>query len=228
MIENSPYRDSLLQKAGIEKGKPVPERPAGLLIKHVVLLMKENRTYDQVLGDMKEATADPNLVLFGETVTPNHHKLAREFVLPNNFYVNADVSADGYYWTTAAIDPDSNQKTWPMSYAGRRYPPLGGPNMFSTVEKTPEGILQTPGGFIGTRLPKPASPSITTASALLTCRIRPIPECRSNLFATQCLSPTPITTSASTIAASPTSSAYRSFSTISQNGKRKAICRASL
>jgi DNA-binding beta-propeller fold protein YncE len=149
VVENSPYRDSLLQKAGIEKGNPVPDTPGGRTpIKHVILLMKENRTYDQVLGDMKEGNGDPNLVLFGEKVTPNHHKLAREFVLLDNFYVNADVSADGYYWTTAAIDPDSNEKTWPMEYAGRRYPPQGGPNMFSVAPNTPEGIRQAPGGFL--------------------------------------------------------------------------------
>lgn len=149
VLENSPYRDSLLQSAGIEKGNPVPDTPGGPTpINHVVLLMKENRTYDQVLGDMKEGNGDPNLVLFGEKVTPNHHKLAREFVLLDNFYVNADVSADGYYWTTAAIDPDSDLKTWPMEYAGRRYPPLEGPNMFSIVPNTPEGIRQAPGGFI--------------------------------------------------------------------------------
>jgi phospholipase C len=63
-------------------------------IKHVILLMKENRTYDQVLGDMPEGNGDPALVLFGEKITPNHHKLARDFVLLDNFYVNADVRMD--------------------------------------------------------------------------------------------------------------------------------------
>jgi phospholipase C len=118
VLENSPYCDALLNKAGIEPGNPVPDGPGGsILIQHVILLMKENRTYDQVLGDMKEGNGDPSLVLFGEKITPNHHKLAREFVLLDNFYVNADVSADGYYWTAAAIAPDTNQKTWPMGYA---------------------------------------------------------------------------------------------------------------
>jgi YVTN family beta-propeller protein len=149
VVENSPYRDSLLQKAGIPKGNPVPDNPGGPTpIKHVILLMKENRTYDQVLGDMKEGNGDPNLVLFGENVTPNHHKLAREFVLLDNFYVNADVSADGYYWTTAAIDPDTDQKEWPMEYGGRVYSPHGGGTMFATMPNTPEGIRSTPGGFL--------------------------------------------------------------------------------
>ena len=69
---------------------------------------------------MKEGNGDPSLVLFGEQVTPNHHKLAREFVLLDNFYVNSDVSADGHNWSTAAIAPDYVQKMWPNSYAGRR------------------------------------------------------------------------------------------------------------
>jgi DNA-binding beta-propeller fold protein YncE len=143
VLENSPYRDSLLDKAGIAKGIPVPDTPGGPTpIKHVVLMMKENRTYDQVLGDMKEGNGDPNLVLFGEKITPNHHKLAREFVLLDNFYVNADVSADGFYWTTAAIAPDTNQKTWPLSYARRLYA-RGTPN--------PEGTRQAPGGHIWDR-----------------------------------------------------------------------------
>ena len=89
-------------------------------IEHVIYIVKENRTYDQVLGDMKEGNGDPSLVLFGENVTPNLHKLAREFVLLDNFYVNADVSADGHNWSTAAIAPDYVQKLWPNSYAGRR------------------------------------------------------------------------------------------------------------
>ena len=88
-------------------------------IQHVLYIEKENRTYDQVLGDMKEGNGDPSLVLFGENVTPNLHKIAREFVLLDNFYVNADVSADGQNWSTAAIAPDWVQKLWPTEYAGR-------------------------------------------------------------------------------------------------------------
>ena len=75
-------------------------------IQHVIYIVKENRTYDQVLGDMKEGNGDASLVLFGENVTPNLHKIARDFVLLDNFYVNADVSADGHNWSTAAIAPD--------------------------------------------------------------------------------------------------------------------------
>jgi YVTN family beta-propeller protein len=88
-------------------------------IQHVLYIEKENRTYDQVLGDMKEGNGDPSLVLFGENVTPNFHKIARDFVLLDNFYVNADVSADGQNWSTAAISPDWVEKLWPSEYASR-------------------------------------------------------------------------------------------------------------
>ena len=140
VIENSPYRDSLLDNAGIAEGNPIPTVAGGRTpIQHVILLMKENRTYDQVLGDLPEGNGDPKLVLFGEKVTPNHHKLAKEFVLLDNFYVNADVSSDGYYWTTAAIAPDSNQKIWPMGYVGRVY---------GRAPEGPEGTRTAPGGHI--------------------------------------------------------------------------------
>ena len=69
---------------------------------------------------MKEGNGDPSLVLFGENVTPNEHKIARQFVLLDNFYVNGDVSADGHSWSTAAIGTDYIQKMWPNSYANRR------------------------------------------------------------------------------------------------------------
>ena len=120
-IANSPYRDSLLEDAGTPPNSPIPARPGGASpIEHVVYIVKENRTYDQVLGDIKEGNGDASLVLFGEQVTPNHHKLAREFVLLDNFYVNSDVSADGHNWSTAAIASDYVQKLWPNSYAARR------------------------------------------------------------------------------------------------------------
>jgi len=108
-IADSPYSDAKLISPD-----PLPA------IQHVIYIVKENRTYDQVLGDMKQANGDPSLVLFGADVTPNLHKLAAQFVLLDNFYVNSDVSADGHNWSTAAIAPDYVQKLWPNSYAGRR------------------------------------------------------------------------------------------------------------
>jgi DNA-binding beta-propeller fold protein YncE len=106
---NSAYRDSKLD-----------EKPALPPIEHVIYIVKENRTYDQVLGDMKEGNGDASLTIFGEQITPNQHKIAREFVLLDNFYVSADVSADGHNWSTAAIAPDYVEKLWPNQYAGRR------------------------------------------------------------------------------------------------------------
>jgi DNA-binding beta-propeller fold protein YncE len=108
-LANSPYRDQKLDEAS-----PLPK------IDHVIYIVKENRSYDQVLGDLKQGNGDPSLVLFGENSTPNLHKLAREFVLLDNFYVNSDVSADGHNWSAAAIAPDYVQKMWPNKYANRR------------------------------------------------------------------------------------------------------------
>jgi hypothetical protein len=85
----------------------------------VFYVIKENRTYDQVLGDMPEGNGDPGLCLFPEIVTPNQHKLAKSFVLLDNFYVNAEVSADGHNWSMAAYANDYVEKVWPTSYGGR-------------------------------------------------------------------------------------------------------------
>lgn len=79
-------------------------------------MIKENRTYDQVLGDLREGNGDPSLCLFPEAVTPNHHQLAREFGLLDNFYVESEVSADGHEWTVGAYATDFVEKMWPMSY----------------------------------------------------------------------------------------------------------------
>ena len=76
----------------------------------MIYIIKENRTYDQVLGKLGKGNGDPGLTLFDESAAPNHYKLAREFVLFDNFYVNADASADGHNWATAAIATDFTQK----------------------------------------------------------------------------------------------------------------------
>lgn len=89
-------------------------------IKHCLYIIKENRTYDQVFGDMPEGNGDPALCLFPEKVTPNHHALAREFVLLDNFYVESEVSADGHEWSMAAYATDFVEKTWPLLYRGSR------------------------------------------------------------------------------------------------------------
>ncbi len=88
-------------------------------IKYVFYIVKENRTYDQVLGDMKQGNGDSSLVLFGEKITPNQHKLATNFVLFDNFYVDAEVSADGHNWSMGAYATDYLEKTWPTNYGNR-------------------------------------------------------------------------------------------------------------
>ena len=103
------------------EASPIPSKPGDPSpIKYVIYIVKENRTYDQVLGDMKEGNGDPSLCLFGEAITPNHHALAREFVLLDNFYVESEVSADGHEWTMGAYATDFVEKTWPLSYGHNR------------------------------------------------------------------------------------------------------------
>jgi YVTN family beta-propeller protein len=89
------------------------------LIRHVLYVIKENRTYDQILGDLAQGDGDPGLVLFGRDVTPNHHALAETFTLFDHCYADAEVSADGHNWSTAAVATDYVQKTWPANYSGR-------------------------------------------------------------------------------------------------------------
>src|SRR5215471_2364600 len=89
--------------------------------KHVNYIIKENRTYDQVLGDMKEGDGDASLVYFPDvTVTPNHHALARRFGLFDRFFVNAEVSSQGHIWSTAAYVTDYGEKVIPSGYAKKR------------------------------------------------------------------------------------------------------------
>jgi DNA-binding beta-propeller fold protein YncE len=88
-------------------------------IKHVIYVIKENRTYDQVLGDLKVGDGDPSLTLYGADITPNEHKLALQFGVLDNFYDSGEVSGDGHLWSTAAITSDYNEKTWPIAYRGK-------------------------------------------------------------------------------------------------------------
>jgi len=88
-------------------------------IKHVIYIIKENRTYDQVLGDLEVGNGDPNLTEFPEATTPNEHKLAREFVTLDNFYDTSEVSYDGWSWSTSGRAPDLVEKQAPVNYAGR-------------------------------------------------------------------------------------------------------------
>ena len=115
-------------------------------IRHVIYIMKENRTYDQVLGDMPQGKGDPSLCLFPEKITPNHHKLAREFVLFDNFYVNADVSSEGWHWSSAAIVPHSVARRWPAAYAGRTR--ITTPSASPRDANREEPMDAPPGGYL--------------------------------------------------------------------------------
>ena len=121
VIENSPYKDELLDGPIIDQQTAYFAKSDGHLspIQHVIYIIKENRTYDQVLGDMSQGNGDKSLNLFGEDITPNLHQLARDFILYDNFYENADVSADGHNWSSAAIAPDYTTKIWPSEYGHR-------------------------------------------------------------------------------------------------------------
>ncbi|MBO9200068.1 MULTISPECIES: bifunctional YncE family protein/alkaline phosphatase family protein [Niastella] len=120
VYDNTPYnKEKELQTQG-EPGNPIPMKIGDASpIKYVFYVIKENRTYDQVLGDITTGNGDPKLVLFGEKYTPNLHALAKEFVLLDNFYVDGEVSADGHNWTMGGYATDYLEKTWPTSYGGR-------------------------------------------------------------------------------------------------------------
>lgn len=121
VYDNTPYSKAKeLVVSGAEAGNPIPDKVGGPSpIKYVFYIIKENRTYDQVLGDLKKANGDTSLVLFGEHVTPNEHAIANEFVTLDNFYVDGEVSSDGHNWTMGAYADDFLDKTWPTMY-GRR------------------------------------------------------------------------------------------------------------
>ncbi len=91
-------------------------------IHHVIYIIKENRTYDQVLGDLKPGDADPTLTMYGEEITPNHHALARQFGILDNFYCSGNVSGDGHVWSTAAISSDYTERTWQAMQRGDERP----------------------------------------------------------------------------------------------------------
>lgn len=120
VYRNTPYNKLKEQLALGDAGNPIPRKVGEQgPIKYVFYVIKENRTYDQILGDIKEGNGDSGLVLFGEKVTPNQHALAKEFVLLDNFYVDGEVSADGHNWSTGAYATDFLEKNWVSSYGGR-------------------------------------------------------------------------------------------------------------
>jgi DNA-binding beta-propeller fold protein YncE len=144
----SPLRADRGVVGAVPPGSPIPARVGDPSpIKHCIYIIKENRTYDQVFGDMKQGNGDPNLCLFPERVTPNHHKLAREFVLLDNFYVDGEVSADGHEWSMAAYATDFVEKVWPLNYRGS---PLRKLSAYP-AEGSFDSIARPAGGYIWDR-----------------------------------------------------------------------------
>jgi len=110
----SPYSNAALR--GVSPNRLTAYPP----IRHVVYIIRENRTYDQVFGDVRAGNGDRTLAIFNDSVTPNAHTIARRWVLFDNFYVDGEVSADGHEWTDRAFAGDYNEKTWPLNYSKRR------------------------------------------------------------------------------------------------------------
>ena len=146
--ELTPYSDARrLAPEGAPAASPIPRRVGGSSpIKHVFYVIRENRTYDQVLGDVAKANGDPSLTLFGERVTPNAHALAATFAVFDNFYVDAEVSYDGHAFSTGAYATDFVEKMWPANYGRREglYLSEGGYKMrnpFGNIAAPPKGYL---------------------------------------------------------------------------------------
>ena len=140
VYRNTPYNKEKERSAKGEPGNPIPMKVGDKSpIKYVFYVIKENRTYDQVLSDIVGGNGDTSLLLFGERITPNQHKLAKEFVLLDNFYVDGEVSADGHNWSLGAYATDFLEKNWPTSYSNR-----GG----EYVAEGRREIANNKGGFI--------------------------------------------------------------------------------
>ena len=121
VVDDTPYTDSMLAEAKPPLDPTIIPRAVGVPteIKHVIYIIKENRTYDQVFGDLKEANGDPALTIFGEKVTPNQHALVRQYAILDNLYCDGEVSVDGHSWSDAAYATDFNERLWPPTYAER-------------------------------------------------------------------------------------------------------------
>ena len=146
--ELTPYSDRhLLAPADAPVASPIPRR-VGLTspIKYVFYVIRENRTYDQVFGDLVKGNGDPSLTLFGEEVTPNAHALATTFTTFDNFYVDAEVSYDGHAFSTGAYATDFVEKMWPANYGRREgiYLSEGGykmRNAYGNISAPPQGYI---------------------------------------------------------------------------------------
>jgi hypothetical protein len=139
VYRNCPYSDELLTVAPHPVQTAIPTKVGDPSpIQHVIYIIKENRTYDQVFGDLPQGNGDPALTMFGREITPNHHKLAEEFVLLDNLYCNGHVSADGHPWSTMAYNTDYIARNWALTYSRR-----------AGIDDDDEGNLsRAPSGYI--------------------------------------------------------------------------------
>ncbi len=138
--QHARLKEASLRPRANQPSRPIPERVGEpSVFKHVVYIIKENRTYDQVLGDMPEGNGDASLCIFGEKFTPNQHKLAREFVLLDNTYCSGILSADGHQWSDSAFATDYMEK----SFAGfpRSYPDGMGDDEVDALAYSPAGFI---------------------------------------------------------------------------------------
>lgn len=113
MVERSNLMLAQTNQKDLFKGRNNP-------IHHVIYIIKENRTYDQIFGDLKPGNGDPALCMYGKDITPNEHELAKQFGVVDNFYCSGEVSGDGHVWSTAAITSDYTEKTWEIRYRGKQ------------------------------------------------------------------------------------------------------------
>jgi YVTN family beta-propeller protein len=120
VLANTPYNDSLLTQARPAATPSIIPREvgAGSPIQHIIYIIKENRTYDQVYGDLPKGNGDARLTIFGRRVTPNQHALAEQFVTLDNLYCDGEVSVDGHSWSTSAYATDYTERRWPPEYGG--------------------------------------------------------------------------------------------------------------
>jgi YVTN family beta-propeller protein len=120
VLANTPYNDELLTAAHAPKSPSILPAKVGVgsPIKYVIYIIKENRTYDQVYGDLPNTNGDPRLAIFGRRITPNQHAMAETWATFDNCYADGDVSQDGHSWANAAYATDQNEKSWPANYGG--------------------------------------------------------------------------------------------------------------
>lgn len=141
VVKNNGFNErEKVRDATANAARVIPQRPGDPSpIKHIIYIVKENRTYDQVFGSLGRGNGDPSINLFDDDSAPNHRALAKQFVTLDNFYAAAEVSADGWNWSTAAYANTYVQKNWPANYSGRNRPyEFEGGNLATAPNKNPE------------------------------------------------------------------------------------------